>query len=466
MEEKTVSLKDIVKVLLGNKFLYLILAAAFCVASLIGLNVISSRSKEYVAYFDYNVAGFETVKDEETEEEWIQYIDGEKFDLRSLVIKEKVLKYFSETEELKNLDGIALYNNNVIKSFTYEVTYKQDYLNSTEKETTYMEDEKGYKIILNASQLERYQAKALVEAIANEVINITDDKIDKLSYVKFLNYYDSAKSYYDKINKLVSGINYIDGLMYDLIENYGDVVISSGNYGGTDNKYYVDAQKISDYQNKMNVNFNNYYFDSLKDELDVAGYLDESSNEYIISIETAVKNLERQIVVDESVVTELKAQRESLIASAGTVVETLEISEYNSEIIELTKKIADEKEQVAKYQLQLDKLDIASLNDEERATYNNNLAIFEKKIALIRTDLEFYTSQCTEIAKSIMKKNMYVFYHTSDVVSKTGGMGTIVIAAGSIGIGLIAPMLVNIAIAGYRIAEGKSLLIKKTKEEK
>ena len=94
-QEKTISGKDIIKVLLGNKWLYLVMAATFLVVSFVGLNLISSMRKEYVAFFDYDVAGLTTVTTED-EEKVTYYIDGEKFDPRSIVTREKINQYFKE----------------------------------------------------------------------------------------------------------------------------------------------------------------------------------------------------------------------------------------------------------------------------------------------------------------------------------------------------------------------------------
>ena len=87
-EEKNISGKDIIKVLLGNKWLYLLLAAAFLIVSFISLSVISQSKVEYISFFDYDVAGFSTSTSENGEELTL-YIDGEKFDTRTVVSEEK-----------------------------------------------------------------------------------------------------------------------------------------------------------------------------------------------------------------------------------------------------------------------------------------------------------------------------------------------------------------------------------------
>ena len=47
MEEKTLNGKDIIKLLLGNKWLYLIMVAAFFAVGFVGFNMYSASRKEY-----------------------------------------------------------------------------------------------------------------------------------------------------------------------------------------------------------------------------------------------------------------------------------------------------------------------------------------------------------------------------------------------------------------------------------
>lgn len=470
-EQKTINGKDIIKLLLGNKWLYLIMMACFFVASFVGMSLASSARKQYVAFFDYNVAGFNTVVDENGEKN-SYYIDGEKFDPRAIVTKEKIAHYIESNIYLSGLDAEKMSQRNIVSSFSYITRYKENDHKMDDNDGAYIEDQKGYELVLESYGLNDFQAKVLCECIANEVINVSKTKIDNLKYDKYIVSYDKAKSYPDKISNLVSGIENLVNLSNELMSKYGDVILDEGNYGGDEGTYYLDKISISDWQNMLTDFFKNYYVDSLLNELEINGYIFTESKEYIDSLKSAVATLNREISVNEAVLNNLKTQRDNLVASVGSnsagsnaTVESLEIREYNIEIIDLTKKIAEQKEQVDLYQLQLDKLDTGSFTPEQLAEYQSNLSSFENKLEEIRSKLVFYVKQYESIAKKIMKENLNVFYDTEEVITPRGEIDILIILTASLAVGLFVPMLINLVLAGFNVAEGKPLFnFKKNKE--
>ena len=120
-----------------------------------------------------------------------------------------------------------------------------------DKDAAYVVDKKGYQLVLNSYGMNEHQATGLATAIANEVLNITKTKIDKIHYSSYVNACDNCLSYPDKIANLVSGIDYLKQLSNSLKESYGDFIISGGKYGGEDDSFYVEEQTISNWQNYM-----------------------------------------------------------------------------------------------------------------------------------------------------------------------------------------------------------------------
>jgi len=463
-DEKSVTLKEVLKVLLGNKWVYLLMIVGFFAASLVGFNIYNSYEKEYVSFFDYDVACLSPVTNESGEVS-AYYFDGEKFDSRFLTSKEKLKKYIESDSVLEGLDADNLFNNNVIKSFQYTVVYKENDHKMDEKDAAFLEDKKGYELVLDASQISNKQAKVLSKCLSNEVLNICSEKIDILSYSSYLNNYDSCRSYIEKINNLVSGVNYINDLCNQLKTTYGDVILKSDKYGGEDNKYFVESKSVSTWQSKMNMEFSSYYLDSLLSELEVNGYINPDYVDYVTSLKTAVSNLNREITVNEAVLADLKTQRDALVSSVGSgaTIESVEIREYNTEIISLTKTIADQKEQVDLYELQLEKLDKSSMTQEEIAAYNANLDNFETRLTLIREKLGFYTSQYEAIAKGIMRENLHVYFDNADIITEKSGLKTGIIVIASIGIALFLPMVINLVVFGFKQGEGNFFFSKKNK---
>lgn len=457
--EKRISCKDVIKILLGNKWLYLILVGVVFLASFIGFNLYSYNKKEYIAFFDYDVAGFNTVVNENGEET-TYYIDGEKFNPRSLVSKEKFRKYFSENPELNDLDVESLFKKNIVKSFDYKIRYVKNDHRMDEKDAAYVANKKGYELVLNSYGISEEQARVISNAVANEVLAITSNKLEKLNYEKYINGFKNADNYPEKIDNLVKGIDYIIEYTDILEETYGDAIIHAGKYGGEDDKYILSDQTISDWKNQVVMKFDSYRINSLSNELEVNGYICSDSTTYIVSLETAVENLNREIAVNEAVLTDLKTQRDALVSSVGSgaTIESVEIREYNTEIIALTKKIAEQKEQVNLNQLQLEKLDTSSFSPDQLAEYNTNLNIFDTKLSSAINDLEFYTLQYESIAKTIMKDNMNVYFDDGEVVKLNGGLSPLVSIAASAVIAIVAPMILNLLFFSFSLAEGKSLL--------
>lgn len=467
-QQKELKIKDVIKVLLGNKFIYLIMAVCFMAVSIGALSFFSARKGEYVALFDYDVAGFSTTVDEAGNVN-AQFIDGEKFDARSAITKEKVLKYFASSEELENLDAEELYTNNVIKSFGYTVKYVKNSHQKDEKDAAYIEEKRGYELVLNSKLLNEDQAKALTQAIANEVVEASKVKIDKIQYDAYLNYYDSTNSYPEKISSLTNGIAYLKDLSNSLIGEFGDVLLNEGNYGGDDAKYHLDSKTISSWQKQLDIVFDLYYVDSLAAEQEINGYISADAENYVESLKTVIANLKKQYEVDLIVLEDLKDQREKLFDSLGTdvTIESIEIGEYNGEIIALTKKMAEEDQLVKLYQAQLDKLDPTKFpSPEERDAYMANLAQFDSKLSAIRENLEFYTNQYEAIAKQTMKNDSLVYFDNPNIVKAQGTMDFVVTFAASLAIGLVAPMLVNLAITVFKIADGKPIFKLKKEETK
>lgn len=459
-EEKTISLKDIIKVLLGNKWIYLIMLCSFFVVSMVGFSIYSSASKNYVAFFDYDVAGF---AQDETQ---CSFIDGEKFDLRSLITKEKVTSYIEGNETLSGLNGESLLKRGAIKSLNYVIKYKDNDHKMNDSDAAFIENKSGFELVLDMDCFSQEQAQCFSEIIANQVIELSKEKVNNISYRSYLNYYDKANSYFDKVTYLTDGIKHINDLSTELETTFGDLVIPNGKYGGEEDKYSINSIRISDWRDSVNICFNGYFVDTLKQELEVGGFIDKNSDEYIASIKTNIDNINREIAVNESVLSELKTQRDALVTliTSSSSVMNMEIGEYNSEIIGLTKKIADQKEQVAKYELQLSKLDLSILTPEQIEAYNNALTKFEGKLATIRENLGFYTMQYEAIAKKIITDNMSVYFESPDVVSLSGGLSNLKMVVFSGCISVFVPMIVNLALAFFKVAEGKNFLRRKQKE--
>lgn len=472
MEEKTTSVKnvitfkDIIRLLLGNKWLYLLLAGIFTVVSVFSLIIYNDYSKNYVSFFDYEVAGFLVSRDEHGKIT-ATFVDGSKFDQRSLLTKDKIEKYVASDERLSGLDAEELYYDGGVRALEYTTLFKTAEGGSTERTDPDAVEKPGYKLILSGTKLRFNEAVALTECIANEVLEISREKILSLKYDRYLNLYAHSNSFSDQADYLHSCVEFLEESYDKLIEEYGDITVKAGQYGGDGPMYYLEKQTVSDIKDQMSRYFINSDIDALKSEIELNGYIDEDAASYISQLKAKVSSLNRVIQVNTGILDSLVAQRDDLIASAaGVSIESLEISAYNQEIIALTKMIAEDREQVEKANLSLSKLDVSSMTQEEYEEYSAKLEAFKAEIGGLFDALVVYTNQYAAVSREIMLENVNVYFDNSQVVAREGGIGTKAILAVSLAVGIFGPMIFNLLVSAFRVAEGRSLIRRRASKKK
>lgn len=456
-EEKTVSLKEVLIFLIGNKWLYLIMFVSFLATSLVGFNIVSSSQKEYCAFFDYDVAGFYT--DVSRGESY--FIDGEKFNPLSLIQKEKLPEYLATSYIYDGLTPEGLCDDGAFKSFDFKTTYKEND-NPNDNESKYVVDKYGYEIVFNASAVNKEQAKLFAQMISNEVILQSNRKIDNLSYLTYVDAYNHAISYGEKLKCLTNGIDFINSQLNSLKALYGDFEIEPNKYGGDDDSYYVSFESIGAWETAMKNDLDITAVEALTQELKTNGYIDTNYPEYINSIKAEVEDINSDIAVSEGILADLKTERDNLVTLYGSE-ENAQISEYNDKIISLTEKIANQKEQVRIYSLQLQNLDTSSMTPEELATYNSKLASFEYNLRILNDKLKLYSNQFGAIAKKTMKEKSHVYFYDSKIVTVNVGMRNSAILVYSLLIALFLPMAINGSVQIFKRIESKPLFKKREK---
>ena len=456
-EEKTVSLKEVLIFLIGNKWLYLIMFVSFLATSLVGFNIVSSSQKEYSAFFTYDVAGFRT--DAEKGESY--FIDGEKFNPLSLVQKEKLPDYLKTSYLYDGLTPEGLCNDGAFKSFEFKTTYKENE-NQSENEPKYIVDKQGYEIVFNASAVNKEQAKLFAQMIANEVVLQTSKKIDSTNYSRYVYAYEHAISYGERLKALSDGIHFINSQLNSLKVAYGDFELEPNKYGGDDDSYYVSFESVGAWETAMKNDLDLAEVESLTQDLKANGYIDTKYPEYISSIRAAAEELNAEISANEGVLTSLKTERDDVIALYGSE-ENAQISEYNEKIVSLTEKIASQKEQVRIYELQLQKTNTSSMTSEELAAYNSKLADFEYYLRILHDKLNLYSNQFGAIAKKTMKEKSHVYFYNSEIITVNVGMRNSAMLVYSLLIAAFLPMAINGSIEIFKRLESKPLFSKKAK---
>ncbi len=457
-EEKTVSLKETFIFLIGNKWLYLIMFVSFLAVSLVGFNIASSYKREYSSFFDCNIAGFHS----DVNEKESYFIDGEKFEPRSLLTREKVKGYLACSYLFDGLTAEQLEFNGGFKSFEFKTTYKE--IEDNDGNIKRVLDKQGYEIVFNSSVVNVEQAKLLSQMIANEVVTKSNKKIEKYRFGSYLDSYNQEKGFDEKVKSLTDGINNLIAQTDSLKLFCGNFNIEANKYGGIDERYYLSSETIDDWETNMKDDLTGFDVDSLSIESRVKGYIDPNYPEYIEYLEVSVEDLNREIAVNEEVLAYLKLERDNVITLSGSE-ENVQISEFNNKIIDLTEKIAKQKEQARIYNLKLQKLDPTFIASEEYAEYSTDLNTFKNKLASLYEKLKFYTDQYEAIAKKAMIDNSNTHFENPSIITINAGMRTFPMLVYSLLIAAFLPMGINGCVAVFKMLDSKPLFRKKSKEE-
>ena len=453
-EEKTVSLKEVFIFLIGNKWHYLIMFISFLAVSLVGFNIASSSKREYSCFFECDLPGFHS----DINDEKAYFVDGEKFEPRSLLAKEKMEGYLSVSYLFDGLTYDEITDKCGIKSFEFKAVYKE---NEDGDKTI---DKQGFEIIYNPSVINVEQAKLFSKMIVNEVIVKSNTAVENLNFSTCLDSYNLTNNYEAKIKCLSEAIKYLVGQADSLVASYGDFRIDADKYGGKDEKFYLKSQSIVAWETEMKTVLGNFDADALVKDLKVNGYIDASQPDYIDYLKAEVESLNRDINVKVGVLDELKTERDNLVTLSGSE-ENAKISEFNEEIIILTEKIAAEREQADICSLQLEKVDPSFIASSDYATYSANLTAFENKLTSIREKLDFYIAQYEDIAQRTMVANSHIYFDSSNIITINAGMGKFAMLVYSLLIATFLPMGINGCIAVFKSIESKPLFKKKSKED-
>lgn len=423
---------DVLGVLFGRKLLLLIVTASLFLASTIGILLYNKSKSTYVGFYEYYVSGLADGR----------YVDGSRFDVRDLITLEKLKQYQSEHEELAKLNVENVYYNGVIRSIEREITYREDKEKSTEENPVYVIAKDGYKIVLAKNAISAKEAKVLVKAIADEANIISQSIVDNADYSQFLTLYNQSNNYDQQLDYLSKQYEKIFNNYSNLIDQYGDVIVK-------------DSLKLSDIRLQMQEYFQKITFNSLKQELDFNGYV-KDFNQYEMILLKQKEALSREKDVANLKKQELIAQRDALLGAAGQL-QTLELSAYNEEIIELTNRIFDIDEEIAIIQLKLDN------KNRTDADYLESKAEFEAKLSNHCAKLREFTNEYTNYEKEIVKKYSIVYFDSNAIVSSRDGINKFMyIGIAAVGSFVIA-LIVNLCLDGKKLSKKAKIEKSETK---
>ncbi len=442
----------VIKLLFGNPRIFVIAAVAAFVVCVISVSIYSGLVKEYEGFFMYKGVGLsnETVGGGENVS---AYLDGSKFDVRDLITLEKLEKYKAENEELSSLDMSALYNGGNIKSFEYEVVYKEIPAAVSGQETPAVQGTAGYKLVMGTKGISLEQARVLARAIANEPVAVTKSIISQTKYNNYLTLFDGALNYEDKVDYLTSQLELLQNRYNYIIGRYGDMYLPNGYYGAEDPAYYLQDVRISDSLLMMNEYFQSHSLTSMRNELVLNGYIQDSGIvQYTKILQNERDTLNRELALATAKLTSLVALRNDLVdRSLGTTLQTAELASYNTEIVALSNSIEDIKDKIELNGIMLNNLDTAGRSEQ----YVANVAAFDLRLEESAAKLREFTTLYTEIERYVCKTNCSVYYESNSVIKTVDKIGIIYVVAFGIAAAIIVPVILNIGIAIARTVSKK-----------
>lgn len=425
-KESGISLIDVLGVMFGRKLLLLIVTLSLFLASTIVILVYNQRKSTYEGMYSYYVLGLSDGK----------YIDGSRFDVRDLVTLEKLNEYKEEHEELKNLDMELVYNKGVIESLKYETVYKKNEAKKNNTDDEYVIDKEGYKIVLKKRYLSLVEAQVLTKAIAEEANIISQELVDKADYTQHLKLFKLSNVYENQVNYLEEQYKLLNEKYTDLIEQYGDITLN-------------DNQKLSDVRLSLQEYFQNISFDSLRNELNYNGYVKDYTD-YEVQIEKQIEELTREKAVSTKKKDELINQRDAMLAIAATgQLQTLELSQYNEEIIKLSNRIYDIDEEIDLLNLKLANKTKETTDEDYKAALNS----FKQKLQNHYEKLLEATEEYTKNEQEVVKKYSLVYYDSNKIVEEVSAISLVKFLIIALVASFAVAIIVNLCIDGKKLTK-------------
>lgn len=419
MQEKKeeLTLGKIFKVIFRRKAIFSIVTSVVLLLGMIFiLFIYNPQVKYYSAMFDYTIAGLDNAR----------YIDNSKFDFRSIVFLDNLQAVQKSNKEFESIDVENMYEKGGIAVFIVEV--KDEVTNEVTKKYYQIDAQQKYFS-------SRSQARKFIDAVCSSPCTKTFEISKKMVFTSNLDNFDSAQIYENQITLLSKQYDLIYNNYSELIADYGDLVLSNG-------------KKISDFRNDIYSYFQDYNLESLRKQVLYEGLV-KDYEDYKNRLELQITELDEEFQVNVKLLDELKSQRDSLIQSAvgGSGLQNLDLSEYNSRIIQLTNRnieIEKEKEIINR------KLSNTSQDNKD----------FETKLNTFRDKLVEFTTDFTNNYQEVIEQNCTVYYSDGRIITGEGGIGLIISAALSLFAGVICAAIINL------ILDRKLLTIKNVEAKK
>jgi len=476
-QEQTVTLKQVLTLLFGNTKRYIIIGVISLIVSFVLVFFLNKSKEDYTSVFTFDCPGL-------TEE---TYIDGSSFKIDELVTLSKLKEYQSEHNELKGLDMDDIYYNGGIKEFAYKEYYKENPLKTSTNDPDQVLDYKAYSITLSRSFFTKEQATVLIQAISNEPLEITKEKVNDIRYDRNFELYANANSYEKQVEYIKNQIDTIKNAYKSLVTTLGNLRVPNGNYGtylsGTVTetvKVISEETTLNDLLNEFNAEIGNYDIEKITTQLTKAGYilvsntntkentlaelqqkLDNYNKQQLALTENKAINALELDAIDDYINSLIEASKGS--GTTTSSLQSLELASCNEQYIkllnensEIDKELKDLEKKIANIVMLVNEYDDDSTTEPVGfEAYEEELTRFKNSLEAISICLIKHTSVLTDAAKVVRSNSCNVYYNQSGVVATVESMPLYAVALIAVACGIFVPMIVNCVIAIANVANPK-----------
>ena len=392
-------------VVFGRKWVFLAVAVVVFIIGVLGLKfIVEKNGKTYTCNFYYT----------STELTEGKYPNGELFNYSELITLDTLEEIKSQNPEFSNLDITAIFTSGASIELVDE-------------------NSKTLKLVLSKKFFKsKSQAISFAKAIVSQPDAIILKQIENLSMNAYLNLYDSSIIYEKQVDYLNAQKEKLSNTYTTLINVYGDILLEDGVH-------------LSDLRRDIDEFFELNSFGSITTEIRMNGYVKDYLT-YKTVLENMKENLTREKTVDEYKLQDLKDQRDQLVASA-TNIDSLEISEYNSKIIELTLRLRDIDEELRLVDKKLANETKLETDDE----YKAKIKALEERLQFFRDGLGEYTSKYEKYVVEAVSKHSLVGYRNTQVLTESSGIKIYYLIGLPLIAGILVAACVNIIIDGKKL---------------
>lgn len=418
---------QVLAVIFGRKWIFLgVFAAVFLISILVLKFGYEDRRTAYECTFTY------------TSEDLNKnlYPNGQSFKVADLLDKDNLDAIKADNTEFADINTNALYSGGASialvdsENHIYKLTIGKKFFSSTT------------------------QAINFVKAVVEQPDKVIASQIQTASTETYLKLYDESKIFEKQVVYLNQQKDRISQYYDIIISAFGDVRLKSG-------------IQLSEAKINFISYFENYSFSSLTNEIRSNGYVKEYG-EYKTSLESTKSALEREKALDKLKLDDLIDQRDHILAAAGSL-QTLELTEYNENIIQLTLRMHDIDEELNVIDKKLDNYTKIDTDDEYKARIQD----LEERLAFFRAKLEEFTVEYKQNANEATESHSFASYGKSQIVTTSSGLKIYYLIGIPLVLAFLAAALVNIVLDGKKLTSKYRLvpveMIKtepETKEEK